>query len=68
MESIGPTPDRQDNTDDEPPMVVRPVRSPTSPEREARIRKWQEENAEALESYKKFYERHGLLLGKYRKF
>ena len=68
MESIGSTPDQGDDTDEEPPMVVRPGRSPTTPEREARIRKWQAENAEALHDYNRFVEENGILLAEYRTF
>ena len=68
MDVIGSTPDRPNDLEDEPLMVVRPGSAPTTPEREARIRKWQEENAEALASYNKFVEEHGILLAEYRTF
>ena len=49
-------------------MVVRPGRSPTSPEREERIRKWREENADAIKAHDAYVERHGIPFAAHRKF
>lgn len=68
MDRIDPTIEPPDEIEDEPPMVICPGRSPTTPERDERIRKWQEENAEALRDYNRFVEENGILLSEYRTF
>ena len=54
--------------DDGEPMVLRPGPSPTTPEREERIRKWREEHADAIRASADYVRKHGIILRKHRQF